>query len=243
MSSDLHGLVAGKVCIVTGAASGIGCATASLMTDEGGVVLGCDLAPEEGMAYSCRTLDVRDEVGWTDWIAEIERAYGRVDTLVNNAGLVGSYLPLHEIQPADWDAICDVNQRAVYLGMRAVIPLMLRHGAGSIVNISSIWGIVGAVGVSAYQASKGAVRLMSRNAAITYAGNGIRVNSVHPGLILTEMIERQDPAITAQLIGVTPLGRGAEPREVAEVITFLASDRASFVTGAEICVDGGFTAQ
>ena len=243
MSSDPHGLVAGKVCIVTGAGSGIGRATASLMTDEGGVVLGCDLAPEAGMAYSCRTLDVRDEAGWTDWMAEIERAYGRVDTLVNNAGLVGSYLPLHEIRPADWDAICDVNQRAVYLGMRAVIPLMLRQGSGSIVNISSIWGIVGAVGVSAYQASKGAVRLMSRNAAITYAGNGIRVNSVHPGLILTEMIERQDPAITAQLIGVTPLGRGAEPREVAEVITFLASDRASFVTGAEICVDGGFTAQ
>jgi len=243
VSSEPRGLVAGKVCIVTGAGSGIGRATASAMTDEGGIVLGCDIVPEVGARYSCRPLDVRDEAGWAAWVAEIEREHGRVDVLVNNAGLVGSYLPLHEIDPADWDAVCDVNQRAVYLGMRAVLPLMLRQAAGSIVNISSIWGIVGAAGVSAYQASKGAVRLMSRNAAITYAQHGIRVNSVHPGLILTEMIERQDPAITEQLIGVTPLGRGAQPREVADVITFLASDRASFVTGAEICVDGGFTAQ
>jgi NAD(P)-dependent dehydrogenase (short-subunit alcohol dehydrogenase family) len=243
VSSDPRGLVAGKVCIVTGAGSGIGRATASVLTDEGGIVLGCDVAPEPGTRYSCRKLDVRDDAGWAEWITEIEREHGRVDVLVNNAGLVGSYLPLHEIDPADWDAICDVNQRAVYLGMRAVLPLMLRQAAGAIVNISSIWGIVGAAGVSAYQASKGAVRLMSRNAAITYAPHGIRVNSVHPGLILTEMIDRQDPAITEQLIGVTPLGRGAQPREVADVITFLASDRASFVTGAEICVDGGFTAQ
>jgi NAD(P)-dependent dehydrogenase (short-subunit alcohol dehydrogenase family) len=243
VSSDPRGLVAGKVCIVTGAGSGIGRATASVLTDEGGIVLGCDVAPEPGTRYSCRKLDVRDDAGWAEWITEIEREQGRVDVLVNNAGLVGSYLPLHEIDPADWDAICDVNQRAVYLGMRAVLPLMLRQAAGAIVNISSIWGIVGAAGVSAYQASKGAVRLMSRNAAITYAPHGIRVNSVHPGLILTEMIDRQDPAITEQLIGVTPLGRGAQPREVADVITFLASDRASFVTGAEICVDGGFTAQ
>ncbi len=237
------GLLSGKVCLVTGAGSGIGRATASVLTDEGGVVLGCDLAPEPGTRYSCRTMDVRDEQGWSRWISEIEAEHGCVDVLVNNAGLVGSYLPLHEIHPADWDSVCDVNQRAVYLGMRAVIPLMLRQSAGSIVNVSSIWGIVGAPGVSAYQASKGAVRLMSRNAAITYARNGIRVNSVHPGLIYTEMIERQDAALTAQLVEATPLGRAAEPREVADVIAFLASDRASFITGAEICIDGGFTAQ
>ena len=149
MSSDPRGLVAGKVCIVTGAGSGIGRATASVLTDEGGIVLGCDVAPEPGTRYSCRKLDVRDDAGWAEWITEIEREHGRVDVLVNNAGLVGSYLPLHEIDPADWDAICDVNQRAVYLGMRAVLPLMLRQAAGAIVNISSIWGIVGAAGVSA----------------------------------------------------------------------------------------------
>ncbi len=237
------GLLDGRVCIVTGAGSGIGRATASAMTDEGAIVLGCDLAPEAGTSYRCRKLDVRDGPGWSTWISEIEAEHGRVDVLVNNAGLVGSYLPLHEIAPADWDWVCDVNQRAVYLAMRAVIPLMLRQHAGSIVNVSSIWGIVGASGVSAYQASKGAVRLMSRNAAITYARHGIRVNSVHPGLIRTEMIERQDPAITSQLVDATPLGRAARPQEVADVITFLASERASFVTGAEICVDGGFTAQ
>jgi NAD(P)-dependent dehydrogenase (short-subunit alcohol dehydrogenase family) len=238
-----YGLLSGKVCLVTGAGSGIGRATASVLTDEGGVVLGCDLVPEAGTRYDCWRMDVRDEQGWSGWISAIEAEHGRIDVLVNNAGLVGSYLPLHEIDPADWDSVCDVNQRAVYLGMRAVIPLMLRQSAGSIVNVSSIWGIVGAPGVSAYQASKGAVRLMSRNAAITYARNGIRVNSVHPGLIYTEMIERQDPALTAQLVDATPLGRAAEPREVADVIAFLASDRASFITGAEICIDGGFTAQ
>lgn len=187
--------------------------------------------------------DLHDPHSLRDAVEHVLEIWGRIDVLVNNAGLVGSYLPLHEIEPADWDWVCEVNQRAVYLAMRAVIPVMLSQGAGSIVNVSSIWGIVGAAGVSAYQASKGAVRLMSRNAAITYAKRGIRVNSVHPGLILTEMIERQDPAITAELVSVTPLGRGAQPREVADVITFLASDQASFVTGAEICVDGGFTAQ
>jgi NAD(P)-dependent dehydrogenase (short-subunit alcohol dehydrogenase family) len=243
MTTPGSGLLAGKVCLVTGAGSGIGRATAAVMTEEGGVVLGCDLAPEPGTSYTCRTMDVRDEDGWTEWVSAIEAEHGRVDVLVNNAGLVGSYLPLHEISPADWDWICDVNQRAVYLGMRAVLPLMLSQAAGAIVNVSSIWGIVGAPGVSAYQASKGAVRLMSRNAAITYARNGIRVNSVHPGLIYTVMIQRQDADLTAQLVDATPLGRSAQPREVADVIAFLASDRASFVTGAEICVDGGFTAQ
>lgn len=237
------GLLADKVCLVTGAGSGIGRATAAVMTEEGGVVLGCDLAPEPGTPYPCRRMDVRDEHGWSEWVSAIKTEHGHVDVLVNNAGLVGSYLPLHEISPADWDAICDVNQRAVYLGMRAVLPLMLAQAAGAIVNVSSIWGIVGAPGVSAYQASKGAVRLMSRNAAITYAKNGVRVNSVHPGLIFTEMIQRQDADLTAQLVDATPLGRAAQPREVADVIAFLASDRASFVTGAEICVDGGFTAQ
>jgi NAD(P)-dependent dehydrogenase (short-subunit alcohol dehydrogenase family) len=245
MSADgtLGGLLQDKVCLVTGAGSGIGRATASAMTDAGAVVLGCDLAPEQGTAYSCREMDVRDEQGWSQWIAEVEAEHGRIDVLVNNAGLVGSYLPLHEIPPADWDWVCGVNQRAAYLGMRAVLPVMLRHDAGAIVNVSSIWGMVGAPGVSAYQASKGALRLMSRNAAITYARNGIRVNSVHPGLIYTEMIQRQDPALTAQLIEATPLGRAADPREVADVIAFLSSERASFITGAEICVDGGFTAQ
>lgn len=243
MTTPGSGLLAGKVCLVTGAGSGIGRATAAVMTEEGGVVLGCDLAPEPGTPYPCRAMDVRDEDGWSQWVSAIEAERGHVDVLVNNAGLVGSYLPLHEISPADWDSICDVNQRAVYLGMRAVLPLMLAQAAGAIVNVSSIWGIVGAPGVSAYQASKGAVRLMSRNAAITYARNGIRVNSVHPGLIYTEMIQRQDADLTAQLVDATPLGRAAQPREVADVIAFLASDRASFVTGAEICVDGGFTAQ
>ena len=243
MSRPRRGLVEGKVCVVTGVGSGIGRATAGLLEDEGGIVLGCDLVPEAGTTYSCRKMDVRDEQGWKTWVSDIEQAHGRIDVLINNAGLVGSYLPLHEIDPSDWDAVCEVNQRGVFLAMRSVIPSMLRRQTGAIVNISSIWGIVGAAGVSAYQASKGAVRLMSRNAAITYAREGIRVNSVHPGLIRTEMIERQDAEITARLIELTPLGRAAQPREVAEVITFLASDCAGFVTGAEICVDGGFTAQ
>ena len=237
------GLLSGKVCLVTGAGSGIGRATASVLTDEGGVVLGCDLAPEPGTRYSCRTMDVRDEQGWSQWISEIEAEHGRVDVLVNNAGLVGSYLPLHEIHPADWDSVCDVNQRAVYLGMRAVIPLMLRQSAGldreRVLHLGDRrrpWRL----GLPGQQGSSAADEPQRRDYLCPER---------HPGQLRSSGpdLHRDDrtpgPALTAQLVEATPLGRAAEPREVADVIAFLASDRASFITGAEICIDGGFTAQ
>ncbi len=124
--------------------------------------------------------------------------------------------------------------------MLSVIPLMRARG-GSIINVSSIWGLVGAAGVAAYQASKGAVTLMSKNAALTYAPEGIRVNSVHPGLITTPMTDAQDPAISEALVTTTPLGRAGRPEEVANGILFLASDEASYITGSQLVIDGGFT--
>jgi NAD(P)-dependent dehydrogenase (short-subunit alcohol dehydrogenase family) len=125
--------------------------------------------------------------------------------------------------------------------MRTVIPVMQANGGGSVVNISSIWGLVGAKGVAAYQASKGAVTLMTKNAALTFAGDKVRVNSVHPGLVMTPMTEGHDPAITEALIAATPLGRAGLPAEVASAVAFLASDEASYITGTQLIVDGGFT--
>ncbi len=141
---------------------------------------------------------------------------------------------------ADYHRVISVNQTGAFLGMRYGIPLMLQGGGGSIVNISSIWGLIGAVGVAAYQASKGALTCLTKNAALSYAPR-IRANSVHPGLIRTELTERQAPELNAALIEETPLKRMAEAREVAYAALYLASDEASFVTGAELVVDGGYT--
>lgn len=237
--------LSGKVAIVTGGAQGIGRAIAELFAEEGATVVVADIrneVPFDSAAISTQTLDVTELGGWQRVVDDVVAAHGRIDILVNNAGLVGSYEAVAEIDPDQWHRIIDVNQNGVFYGMRSVIPVMQRQGSGVIVNVSSIWGIVGAAGVSAYQASKAAVRMMSKNAALSYVDDGIRVNSLHPGLASTPMIAAQDAAITADVIAATPMKRAAEPREIAYGALFLASDEASYITGIELPVDGGYTA-
>ena len=235
----------GKVAIVTGAARGIGLATAELFAEEGATVWGADLdwpaPPPAGVR--ALDLDVRSLEAWERAVAQVVRESGRLDVLVNNAGTVRSYAGIAEVSVEDWEAVIALNQTAVFYGMRTAIPAMLAGGGGSIVNVSSIWGIVGAAGVAAYQASKGAVRTMSKNAAMTYATQGIRVNSLHPGIVATPMIAAQDDAITAAVVEATPMKRLAQPRELAAGALFLASDESSYMTGAELVIDGGYTAQ
>lgn len=232
----------GKVAIVTGAASGIGHAIATLFAEEGATVYATDIAPgEPGKGIiSCRH-DVTSDEQWRDVVAQVAGEQGRLSILVNNAGIVGSYEGLETVSLEDYNRIIAVNQTGVFLGMRRCAPLMRKSGTASIINISSIWGLVGAPGVAPYQASKGAVTLITRNAAMTFAP-AIRANSIHPGIIWTPLIERQDPAISQSLVDVTPLGRMGQPREVAYAALFLASDESSYVTGSQLVVDGGYTA-
>ncbi|MEU8270324.1 SDR family oxidoreductase [Sphaerisporangium sp. NPDC049002] len=233
--------LADKICIVTGAASGIGRATAERFAREGALVYAADIAadPRDEDRTFHRKLDVSDLSAWTGLVEEIDGRHGRVDVLFNCAGFVGSYDSLTEIPVDDWHRIVATNQTGVFYGMRSVIPVMRRAGAGAIVNMSSAWGLIGSAGVAAYQASKGAVTVMTKNAAISYAADGIRVNSVHPGLITTPMTDAQDPEISAELVRQTPLGRAGSSGEVANAVLFLASDEASFITGAQLVVDGG----
>jgi NAD(P)-dependent dehydrogenase (short-subunit alcohol dehydrogenase family) len=163
-----------------------------------------------------------------------------LDILVNNAGIVGTYATITDVDMRDYHRVIAVNQTGYFLGMRHGIPLMQRGGQGSIVNISSIWGLIGAVGVAPYQASKGAVTTLTKNAALSYAP-AIRANSIHPGVIRTQITASQDDALNQQLIADTPLKRMADPREVAFCALYLASDESSFVTGAELVIDGGYT--
>jgi 3alpha(or 20beta)-hydroxysteroid dehydrogenase len=234
-----------KVAIVTGGARGIGRATAELFAEEGARVVVGDLREPEPFDHPNITftpLDVTQLDSWQGLVDSVVAQHGRIDILANNAGLVGSYEAIATIDLNDWHKIIAVNQTGVFYGMRSVLPTMQAQHAGSIVNVSSIWGIVGAAGVSAYQASKAAVRMMSKNAALSYVDDGIRVNSLHPGLASTPMIDAQDEAITADVIAATPMKRAANPREIAYGALFLASDEASYVTGIELPVDGGYTA-
>lgn len=235
----------GKIAVVSGAAAGIGLATVERFAAEGATVYAGDVSyhdsSDEG-AICRRPLDVRDLASWEKLAAEVAEA-GGAHILVNNAGLVGTYDTITEVSVDDWHAVIAVNQTGVFYGMRVFIPQMLNRSGGSVVNVSSIWGAVGAAGVAPYTASKGAVTQMTKNGALTYAKENVRVNSVHPGLIFTPMIEAQDQAISDGVIGATPMGRIGKPEEVANVILFLASDEASYVTGAQFMVDGGYTTQ
>jgi NAD(P)-dependent dehydrogenase (short-subunit alcohol dehydrogenase family) len=238
----------GKVALVTGSGRGIGRAIVESFAQEGATVIATgrggdhDFDTDLGGRIEYHQLEVSDPDDWEHVVAEVIGRHDRIDVLVNNAGII-AYEALDELKLDDWTRVVAVNQTGVFLGMRAVIPPMLASGAGSIINISSIWGNAAVAGAHAYHATKGAVRNMSKNAAITYAERGIRVNSLHPGFIATPLTDAQDTAVNEWVIGQTPMKRAGRPEEIAAAAVFLASDAASFVTGSELVVDGGYLAQ
>jgi NAD(P)-dependent dehydrogenase (short-subunit alcohol dehydrogenase family) len=235
-----------KVALVTGAARGMGHATAELFAREGATVIAGDMVTPAPKYSSERIeyvkLDVTSEADWKRVVADILGRHGRLDILVNNAGII-AYEPLDALDFAAWQRVIAVNQTGVFLGMREVVPSMRTHKKGSIINFSSIWGNAAVPGAHAYHATKGAVRNMTKNAAMTYVGDGIRINSVHPGFIDTPLTQAQAPDINAFVIASTPMKRAGRPEEVAYGCLFLASDESSYVTGAELVIDGGYLAQ
>ena len=257
----------GKVAIVTGAASGIGAETARVFAAHGAVVVLCDVQDELGIAVTreitdadgaaeYRTLDVCSEAHWIAVIEQAERRHGKIDVLANIAGISGhatgttdhgagvAAAPLASQTLASWNRVMDVNATGVFLGTKSVILAMQRAGGGSVINISSICGIVGSFASAAYHASKGAVRVFSKAAAIQCAKFQIRVNSVHPGFVDTPMtnLALRDPEGTKAWMDATPLGRFGKPRDIAMGCLDLASDELAWVTGSELVIDGGMTA-
>jgi 3alpha(or 20beta)-hydroxysteroid dehydrogenase len=204
---------------------------------------GATLARELGPSALFVEHDVASEQGWRHVIAQAESHFGPVNVLVNNAGILGPTTKLTELSEADYLKVCAVNQHAIFLGMKAAIPSMLRAGKGSIVNISSISGMVANYGAPnvAYVASKFAVRGLTKAAAMEYARENIRVNSVHPGFILTPMMVEATDEKGGDAMSLIPLGRIGEPQEVTNLVVFLASDESSYITGAEHVIDAGMT--
>jgi 3alpha(or 20beta)-hydroxysteroid dehydrogenase len=243
------GRLAGKTALITGAANGIGAAIARRFAAEGADLLLTDIDPDavaalaQELAATARghELDVRSESAWEAVLGWASERHGRVDVLVNNAGVFLA-APLTDTTLEQFRRIQDVNQVGVFLGMKTLAPAMAARGGGSIINVSSIAGLVGPPLLVAYAASKWAVRGMTKTAAKELAASGVRVNSLHPGQIETDMHARQreaTPELIERLVAGIPMKRVGEPREVAEVAVFLASDESSYVTGAEFSVDGG----
>lgn len=236
-----------KVALITGGASGIGRATAERIAAEDGKVviadvntdLGAQVAAELGENVHFVKLDVTSEEEWEAAIAETVEKFGKLDILVNNAG-IGDSIPIQDTTLASWDKTIAVTQTSVFLGLKAAYE-ELKKTKGNSVTTSSMYGIVGSgIAGPAYQAAKGAVRLLSKNAAMAWVNDGIRVNSVHPGFIDTPILGETDRQM---LSDVTPMKRLGKPENIASLITYLASDEAEFITGSEFVADGGFTAQ
>ena len=244
-----------KVAIVSGGASGMGQSEAMLFAREGAKVVVADLLETEGRQTADKIgagggqarfvkLDVTSETNWGAAVEATLSAFGKLDVLVNNAGISGTFDPDMLSTPA-WDKLMEVNAKGVFLGMKSAIAVMQKAGGGSIVNISSISGFVGQTMVHmAYNASKGAVRIMTKAAAVQYAKDGIRVNSVHPGFLPPMRTSKAsaDPEWRAKMLRAVPMRREGRVEEVAHAVLFLASDDASYITGTEIVVDGGYLA-
>lgn len=241
--------LAGKVAIISGAASGMGAATARMFAREGAKVVIADVLEHEGRQVASaigdsarfEKLDVTSEANWAAVVAATVAAFGKLDVLVNNAGISGSAEQDFYSTEA-WHRIMGINATGVFFGIKHAVPAMRAAGSGSIVNLSSIAGIIGSEHVHmAYNASKAAVRLMTKSVAVQHAKDGIRANSVHPGIMpaMRTSGRTADPAIRAERMKVIPMRRPGEVDEVAYAVLFLASDESSYITGSEIHVDGG----
>ncbi len=244
-----------KVALITGAASGMGASMARIFAGEGAKVVVADMLDAEGSAVVAdivkangaaifQHLDVSSEAEWRAAVDATLAAYGKLDILVNDAGLSGSAVE-DLFDTAAWDRLMAVNARGAFLGMKFAIPVMKAAGGGSIVNISSISGVTGQHHIHvAYNASKGAVRTLTKVAAVQHGADNIRVNSIHPGLMppMRSSGRTAQPEVRARMLRQVPMGRAGRPEEVAYAALFLASDEASYITGAELYVDGGYLA-
>ena len=251
------GRLDGKVALISGGARGQGAAEALLFAKEGAKVVFGDLLDDEGRQIEAQVAELGGDATYIhldvtsadDWDAAVQTAldrYGRLDILVNNAGILGRRTGLEDTTSEQWDAVLNVNAKGAFVGTKAAIPALRDAGGGSIVNISSIAGIIAdPTGIPAYQASKGAVRLLTKSTALQHAADNIRCNSVHPGLIVTAMSEDvlADPDRRQEFFGSIPLGRLGTVDDIANGVLFLASDDDSFVTGSELIIDGGLVAQ
>ena len=245
----------GKVAVISGGAKGQGATEARMFAREGAKIVIGDLLDAEGRAVAAEIaeaggdcvyvhLDVTSEDDWRKAVETAVSEYGKVDVLVNNAGIIESGR-VEEVTVEQWDAVLDVNAKGVFLGTKAVIAEMRKAGGGSIINISSTSGIVGSVNSTAYNASKGAVRLLTKSTALQYGKEGIRANSIHPGPIDTDMMQRvwQHPLRSREETEARiPLGRVGDVADVSYAALFLASDESKFMTGSEMVIDGGMTA-
>ena len=249
-----------KIAIVTGAASGIGRATALLFAKEGAKVIVTDVNDiggeetvsqinNQGGAVKYYHLDVSQGTEVANVFQKVVNEFSRIDVLFNNAGIAGANKPTDELTEEEWNQVLDINLKGVFLCEKYALKYMKEQRSGSIINNSSIYGIIGAPDVPPYHASKGAVRLLTKTDALIYAKYGIRVNSVHPGYIWTPMVENfikntLDPEATKKYIdSLHPLGHIGEPNDIAYGVLYLASDEAKFVTGTELIIDGGYTAK
>ena len=244
----------GKVVLISGGARGQGAVEARLFAGEGAKIVIGDVLEAEGRQVEAQInesggeslflrLDVTGEENWQEVVAATVARFGKLDVLINNAGIYRTER-VEETSEELWDQVMDINGKGVFLGTKCVIPEMRRAGGGSIINISSTAGLVGSNMSAAYGASKGAVRIFTKATAIQYAGDGIRANSIHPGIIETPMTEQllSDEAQYRERLGRTPIGRIGRPEDVAYGALYLASDESSFVTGSELVIDGGRTA-
>ncbi len=232
----------GKVALISGGARGQGRQMAELFVREGATVFAGDILEAqdtESSGVHFLHLDVTSADSWQAAVDAVVSEAGALDILVNNAGII-DYTPILETTEDIWEKVVGVDQKGLFLGMRTALPHLIRTGNSSIVNISSIWGLAAVPSAHAYQAAKGAILNMSKNVAAAHGKDGVRVNSIHPGYIISPMTEHQDPAISQSIVDGTLLGRPGQALEVAYAVMFLASDEASYITGTSLVVDGGF---